>query len=77
MVSPGERRRRLAKRERNRAAYEADMAPLRAAGRSCSTCAHYGKCPLGRHCELDSDFEGYVLVKPDYLCPRWATLTAA
>lgn len=70
MVSPGERKRRQRKRERNRIAYNEAMKPLLASGASCSTCAHYGKSPLGRHCELDSDFEGYVLTKPTDLCTR-------
>ena len=74
MVSPGERRRRKAKRERDQAAYEAVMAPLRAAGACCGSCQHRGKYPMTDDpiCELDSDFEGYCKVKLDHLCPQYA-----
>lgn len=70
--SPGEKRRRRLKRERERAAYQAAMVPLRAAGCSCDACTHYGRCSLGWHCEIESDFGGYALKKPTDLCPSWA-----
>lgn len=40
----------------------------------CSSCAHSG----GRQftdalvCELDSDFHGYSVTPPDYVCTRWS-----
>lgn len=74
-MSPGEKRRRKAKAVRKRAAYEAVLAPLKAAGATCATCKHYGPRPNGlnsRICELDSDYEGYVSVKPSHLCTRYA-----
>jgi hypothetical protein len=72
--SPGERKRRQAKRERDRSAYHSAMMALRAAGRSCGSCQHFGHArSLGKRCcELDSDFEGYVIRTADELCPRWA-----
>lgn len=68
--SPGEKRRRKAKREREQAAYAAACADLRLTGACCSTCAHYGNSECGRHCELDSDFKGYILRDPQDVCPR-------
>ena len=76
MVSPGDRRRRQAKRERDRAVYEALLAPLKAAGASCGTCRNYKVAPYDktkRICEIDTDRDGYTVVKADGLCPHWAT----
>lgn len=75
--SPGEKRRRAAKRERERDAYQAAMAAL-PDGASCVTCKHYSYATMlpGYHCSLDSDWEGYVRVKPDYVCPRYAAAAA-
>lgn len=73
-MSPGEKRRRQAKRERERLAYEAALAAL-PSGATCGTCAHCGKYPDGRGertCELDSDFSGHTIVQLDQVCPRWA-----
>lgn len=77
MVSPGEQRRRQAKRERDRAAYSAALAAL-PVGARCETCAHCGKYPDGgskRTCILDSDFDGYAIVQPTDVCPRWAAIS--
>lgn len=73
MTSPGERRRRLAKRERERDAYNAAIAAL-PMGSHCSNCALRLKNPgslLGLYCDLDSDFAGYAETSPDSVCPRW------
>lgn len=73
--SPGEKRRRQAKRDRERAAYLTAVTTLRAAGASCATCKHRGARPVGGDgpiCELDSDFHGYAPVKMTGLCPSWA-----
>ena len=75
-MSPGEKRRRQAKRERDRAAYDLLMAPLRASGSVCGTCAHFAKAPYDKTkhiCEIDTDKDGYTVVKADGLCPHWAT----
>lgn len=69
-MSPGEKRRRAAKRARDHADYQAALAAVRATGATCSTCRNYINSPVGRACDLDSDFEGYVRVKPDHVCPR-------
>jgi hypothetical protein len=74
-MNPGEKRRRQAKRARDATAYEAAMAPLRAAGASCATCRHNAPMPgpeRGRHCAIDSDFHGYTVVKPDGLCALYS-----
>lgn len=72
-MSPGEKRRRQAKRERERVAYEAAIAALPAEA-TCATCSHCRKYPHKPKlsCELDSDFHGYAIVKPSDRCPRWA-----
>ena len=73
--SPGDKRRREAKRERERVAYEAAMALLRAAGRSCASCAHFERVPTPFrnewHCSIESDFHVYAVVKASHLCPKW------
>ena len=73
-MSPGEKRRRQAKRARDRSAYEALLAPLKAAGASCGSCDHYAKAPYDKTkhiCEIDTDRDGYTVVKADGLCPHW------
>lgn len=37
----------------------------------CGTCAHFIKSPVGRACDLDSDFHGYALTKAEDRCARW------
>jgi hypothetical protein len=41
----------------------------------CSSCAHVRTDPSpglkGTFCDLDSDFEGYARVAPDFVCTRW------
>lgn len=71
-MSPGEKRRRKAKREREAAAYEAALAAVKATGATCSTCRHFGHMPQDkrRTCELDSDWEGYAVVAAGHVCPR-------
>lgn len=71
--SPGEKLRRQRKRERERVAYEALMAPLRAAGKCCGNCKHFAKAhfPMERrehHCSMDSSFDGYTIVQATDLC---------
>jgi hypothetical protein len=74
MVSPGERLRRQRKRERDRIAYEAAIAPLRAAGAACRNCVSF-KQGTGmnvrrdqHYCAADSDYEGYVIAHADRIC---------
>jgi hypothetical protein len=80
-VSPGERRRRARKRERDRIAYEAEMNPLRDAGASCGSCASFKRgsnVTIGadkHYCAAESDFEGYVIVRADGLCPKHRALS--
>lgn len=72
-MTPEARQRRRDKRDRKLAEYREAIAALRAAGRSCSNCQHWGRAPIGmkdRICDLDSDHEGYVAAKPDHLCTR-------
>lgn len=75
--SPGEKRRRKAKREREQAAYAAAVALLRTAGASCATCKHRGIGPtdIGLICEIDSDFHGYATVKMTDLCPSYSRIS--
>lgn len=77
-MSPGERRRRKAKRQRQAAEYAKALAAVRAVGGCCGNCQHYERVPLPdreyrgkRHCSLDSDWEGYVMTRPEQACPRW------
>lgn len=46
----------------------------------CANCRHCADVPHTahrpkKHCELDSDFYGYLLVKPNHVCTRWKELT--
>lgn len=76
-MSPGEKRRRKAKRERDRARHQAAYDALKALGASCATCRHFAKAPFslggkGHICERDSDFEGYVRTTASDLCINFA-----
>lgn len=45
---------------------------LRIQGSQCSVCQHKGwRMEAKLVCELDSDFQGYRLVEPDYVCSRF------
>ena len=73
-MSPGEKRRRAAKRQREHVSYAEAMIPLRAAGASCETCLHRNKIPpeyRRSYCDLESDHTGYMPVTPTYLCSRY------
>ena len=72
-MSPGEKRRRAAKREREAAAYAAALAAL-PADATCSTCRHLDRVHVAPRlsCDLDSDFHGYAITRADHKCPRWA-----
>jgi hypothetical protein len=74
--SPGEKRRRAAKRERDRAAYAAALAAL-PAGARCGTCRHVDRLHTAPklNCDLDSDFQGYQIVTENHRCPQWAPNT--
>ena len=37
----------------------------------CGTCEHFIKSPVGRACDLDSDFHGYALATAESRCARW------
>lgn len=43
-------------------------------GAACSKCLHYSYAANlpGWHCALDSDWEGFVRVKPEHVCPRFS-----
>ncbi len=73
-MSPGEKRRRQAKRERERIAAAAAIAAL-PVGSSCGNCKHRLKKPAGLKndaCDLDSDWEGYAVIRNiSEVCPRW------
>ena len=57
---------------RRQAEHHDAMAALPAVAR-CGTCAHFITSPVGRACDLDSDFHGYALTSADNRCPRWQT----
>lgn len=71
-MSPGDKRRRLAKRARDRVAYEAAIAALPIQAR-CDTCEHVDRVHTAPrlNCDLDSDFSGYQIVLAQHRCPRW------
>ena len=77
--SPGDRRRRLAKRERDRAKCEAQMSVLREAGACCGNCEHRDKAPFGMEsklvCGLESTGGWYTPTTHDRLCPRHTART--
>lgn len=59
---------------RQRAVTEVKLRALRAAGASCATCRSFEKRDptpgiKGPWCSAKSDWEGYVLAKPNDLCP--------
>ena len=72
-MSPGDKRRRQAKRDRDRAAYAAALAAL-PANAMCGTCRHADRVHVAPKlsCDLDSDFNGYAIVAADHRCPSWA-----
>jgi hypothetical protein len=67
------RKARVRARNQARAAENARVcAALRAQGNCCAVCEHKGyRLAAAMVCELDSDFEGYVQVKPDHVCHRF------
>jgi hypothetical protein len=71
-MSPGEKRRRLANRERKRAVYDAAMAQLPESAK-CASCTHVDTEVYAPQliCDLDSGFDGYQLVTSNHRCPRW------
>lgn len=74
-MSPGDKRRRQAKRERDRAAHEVLIAPLRDSGAACGSCKHFAVAPYDRAkhiCEIDTDHDGYTVVKASGLCLHYA-----
>ncbi len=83
MVSPGERRRRQRKRERDRIAYEAAIAPLRAAGANCGNCRSFKRgsainIGVDKHyCAVESDFHGYAIARAEEICPHHVFIEAA
>lgn len=70
-AATGKRRARMRHSLRALAANHDALATLPADAR-CGTCVHYIKSPVGRACDLDSDFHGYALTKADDRCARWA-----
>ena len=72
-MGPEARQRRREKREQKLVEYRQAIDALKASGKFCSNCQHFGRAPIGikgRICELDSDSEGYVIKKPDDICAR-------
>lgn len=71
-MSPGEKRRRKARREREAAVYAAQLAAL-PAGARCDTCEHCDKVLMAPRmsCDLGSDFHGYAIVTAHHRCPSW------
>jgi len=74
-MGPGEKRRRQAKRERDRAAYAAALVKL-PVDAACSTCQHVDRAHHAPKmaCLLESDFHGAMIVTPDHKCPSWARI---
>lgn len=61
-------------RLRHAAVYEMRMRPLREAGANCLSCRHRAKVQgIGQTCEIDSDFDGYAVIKDIAagLCADW------
>lgn len=72
-MSPGEKRRRQLKRERDRAARDEKLSELRGRGASCATCAHFEYvASIGMTCDLGSDFYGYQKARASGLCTQWS-----
>lgn len=72
-MGPEAKQRRREKRERAAIEYRAAISAMRSAGKSCANCRHFGRAPIGlkdRICDLDSDFDGYVVKMPGDVCPR-------
>lgn len=72
-MGPEARQRRREKREKKLAEYRMVIVGLKAAGKFCSNCQHFGRAPVGlkdRICDLNSDSDGYAIVKPDHVCIR-------
>jgi len=65
----GSNRRRMIRRQ---AENEVVLIGLRAIGAACGTCDHRGRHDGALICDRDSDFYGYVRVKPDNLCARYS-----
>lgn len=74
--SPAAKARRKAKNEAARREFEAQCAVLKARGSFCANCAHCSPYPgpgAGDKiiCDLDTDYYGYGVTKPDRVCTRW------
>lgn len=72
-MSPGERKRRQRARERKRAAALEILSKL-PIDACCGNCKHLFQIPLETRtaCELNSDYEGYSIVRPDHKpCTGW------
>lgn len=74
--SPAAKARRMTKRKQERIAYEATCAALKSGGASCANCGNCSPYPGPGNkgqiiCDLDSDFHGYAVTKPERVCPRW------
>ena len=69
------RKARLRARHQAEAAEERRLSDaLRAEGKSCATCLNSDKpfSMIGKTvCQLDSDWEGYCTVKPEFVCSRF------
>lgn len=72
-VSPGDKRRRAAKRVRDQMRYAAALAALPPHAR-CGTCEYVDRVHTAPrlNCEVDNDGNGYAIVTADNRCPHWA-----
>lgn len=70
----GEKRRKRQAKLRKLAVEQEITQPIRATGGSCANCDHYRKTPhtKARHCQVQSDFYGYVIPEPTDLCSSYA-----
>jgi len=75
-AKPGASKRRNNLRKRWRYAEELKAFLAANPSASCATCRHWEPVPRStdnsKHCSIESDFYGYQIVKPDYVCTRWA-----
>lgn len=71
-MSTGDKRRRQAKRERDAAVYAKALSAL-PSDAQCANCEHVDNVHTAPmlNCELDGDWSGYAIVKPDGKCPLW------
>lgn len=73
--TPAQKARRRARNQASAAEEKRLADNLRANGFSCGQCLHSDRpfSMMGKTvCQLDSDFEGYATVQPDFVCSRFS-----